>query len=107
MDAEPKNWTKSCDAARELRKDFLELHVNETMKAKDVQDMRLSYSQCPKSRFQSSFRKIANEYLSLKKLGDHDALTQWVLDGKVFTRKSTTPGKFIILISTFYYLFII
>jgi len=49
MDVEPKNWTKTCDAARDLRKDFLELHVNEIMKAKDVQEMRLSYSQFPKS----------------------------------------------------------
>ena len=107
MDAEPKNLTKHSDAAKALRKDFLEEHVNETMKPKDVQDMRIVYGQYPKSRFQTHFRKIANEYLSLKNLGDIDALQQWVLDGKVFTRKSTTPGKFIILISIFYYSFLI
>ena len=83
MDAETKGWSKSCDAAKQLRQDIVDGVINvKSYKASNVQAMRPVYAPYPKTRFSSNLRNIVTEYNLVSQLGE-DAVQQWLPEGKI------------------------
>ena len=87
MDAEPKNWSRSCDAAKQLRKDLYENIIDPDEAPRKVQETRPLYKTVPKTKFAPNYRNLANDFVMMRELNDEDALKAWVEDGKPFQRK--------------------
>ena len=91
MDNEPKNWSKSCEAAKQLREDLAQGRINpKDYKPKHVHQMRESFQNYALNRFANNLKNVVADYLSAVSLGD-DAVASWVESGKLPTGSN---GKF-------------
>ena len=81
--AKPKIWSRTCDAAKWLRKDLYkgksDLYRD---RAHVVQEICLSYFHYTKAIFQQNFKKTIEAFIAVNKIGD-EALLQLVEDGKL------------------------
>ena len=83
MDAETKTWSKTCEAAKQLRQDIADGVINvKAYKASNVQSMRTVYAPYPKTRFASNMRNIVTEYNIVAQLGE-EAVQLWIPEGKM------------------------
>ena len=87
MDAEPKNWSRSCEAAKQLRIDLVEGIIDPDDAPKVVQSTRPVYMKVPKTKFAPNYRNLANDFVMMRQLNDECAIKAWVEDGKPYVRK--------------------
>ena len=87
MDAEPKNWSRSCEAAKQLRIDLYENIIEPEDAPKDVQGSRSVYKKVPKNKFAPNYRNLANDFIMMRQLNNECAMKAWVEDGKPYVRK--------------------
>ena len=93
MDAEPKNWNRNCEAAKQLRKDLADGIINhQSYKPALEQKKRLVYQSYPKSRFSANMRNVVTYFEAVAPLGG-DRINEWVENGKPPTRSASNQGK--------------
>ena len=101
MDAEPKIWNRSCEAAKQLRQDLAEGIIDpRSYKPAVVQKTRDVYLTYPRSRFSSNMRNIVTDFEVVSQLGSEKVM-EWVESGKPPSRPKSKEGKSYI---TFYFI---
>ena len=93
MNVEPKNWSRSCEAAKQLRKDLAEDIIDpRSYKPALVQKTRDVYLAFPKSRFSSNMRNIVTDFEVVSQLGS-EKIMEWVETGRPPSRPKSKEGK--------------
>ena len=93
MDAEPKNWTRNCEAAKQLRKDLADGIIEyKNYKPAMEQKKRIIYQSFPKARFSANMRNVVTDFEAVAPLGG-DRIMEWVENGKPPTRAASNQGK--------------
>ena len=89
--AKPRNWSRTCEAAKWLRK----LYEGKIDPHRDwahvVQENCPLYLYYTKAIFQQNFKKTVEAFFAITNIGD-EALLKWVEDGKL--PNSYKTGKF-------------
>ena len=81
--AKPKNWSRTCEAAKWFCKD---LYMGKIVPHRDqayvVQENCPLYLYYTKVIFQQNFKKTIEAFIAVNEIGD-ESLLQWVEDGKL------------------------
>ena len=81
--AKPKNWSRTCEADKWLRKDLYKGKIDHHKDwAHVVQENHPSYLYYTKAIFQQNFKTTSKFLIDINEIGD-EALLQWVKDGKL------------------------
>ena len=90
--AKPRNWSRTCEAAKWLCKDLYEGKIDPHRDlAHGVQEKCPLYLYYTMAIFQQNFKKTVNAFIAVYNIGD-EALLKWVEDGKL--PNSYKTGKF-------------
>ena len=88
-----KYWTRTCEAAKQLRKDLAEGIIDpRSYKPALVQKKRDVYLTYPRSRFSSNMRNIVTDFEVVSQLGSEKIL-EWVETEKPPSRQKSKEGK--------------
>ena len=93
MDADPKIWNGSCEAAKQLQKDLAKGIIDPgNHKSALVQKKRDVYLAFPKSRFSFNLRNIVTNFEVVSQLGS-EKIMEWVETGRPPSRPKSKEGK--------------
>ena len=96
--AKPKNWSRTCEAAKWLRKDLYEGKINPHRDQAHVFQENCSlYLYYTKVIFQQNYKKTIEAFIVVNKIGD-EALLQWVEDGKIANSYKTGKSYVVLLL---------